>query len=115
VADSYITARDRVAGEYRFTIMRKDDTILTALTTLTLTLTLKGTATAVNGRNKQDVLNANNVTFAAGVVTWSIQPADNALAGDADETHMALFEWVAPNESDFHEVEILVPNTRIRP
>lgn len=119
MADSYISARERVAGEYSFTLRRKDGTILTTLSTLTLTLAIKGTASYINSRNKQDILGAgagqNNVTFAAGVVTWSMQPADNALAGEADETHIALFEWTGTNEDDFHEVEIFVPNTRTRP
>jgi hypothetical protein len=117
MADSYIQARDRVAGEYTFTIRNKAGTIVTALTSLTLSLWIKGTPTPtyINSRNKQNVLNLNNVTFAGGVVTWSMQPADNALAGDADEIHLALFEWVATGEDDFHEIEISVPNTRVRP
>lgn len=115
MADSYITARDRVAGSYQFTIKRKDGTVLTTLSSLTLTLTLKGTTDTINDRGKQDALNVNDVTFVNGVVTWSIQPADNELVGEADEVHVALFEWTGTNEDDFHEVEIAVPNTRVRP
>ncbi len=116
-ADSYITARDRVAGEYTFTIRDKAGVILTALTTLRLSLYIKGSAgpTYINSRQNQDVLNLNNVTFVAGIVTWSLQPADNALGGEIDEVHVALFSWTAPNEDDFHELEILIPNTRLRP
>lgn len=69
-----------------------------ALSTLTLTLyviTTNGTITYLNGRNQQNVLNANNVTVtAAGLVTWSIQVADTTLVeAIAFERHIALWEW----------------------
>lgn len=67
------------------------------LTTLTLTLYLKGSpSTYINGRNAQDALNANGVTVdAIGNVTWQMSYLDNPLVGEPDqaEEHVALFEW----------------------
>jgi hypothetical protein len=139
VANNYIRGRDRSRGTlWVLHPQQQDGRDLTALTTLMLTLYIKGgtyPGNVINGRNKQDVLGGGsgqkNVTMgldetnplypgvgtaaAPGRVVWNIQPADNALAGDADETHVGLFEWTGPNENDHHEVEIVVPNTRVRP
>ncbi|MFA5715792.1 MAG: hypothetical protein WC998_08625 [Candidatus Paceibacterota bacterium] len=70
------------------------------LTTLTLTLYDKTTGTIINSRDGQSILNTNNVTIASGgLLTWTMQPADNAIVTTASfasgqyEKHIALFEW----------------------
>ena len=67
------------------------------LTTLTLTLYADDAAqTIINGRNAQDILNANGGTVnGAGVLTLTLAPADNAIL-DTDlpyERHIALLQW----------------------
>lgn len=87
------------SGQLKFTLT--DETGLAgtmsagALTTMTLTLYLAEVLTIINGRNKQNVLNANDVVIdGSGVVTWTIKPADQAIIGSAPtENHLALFEW----------------------
>jgi hypothetical protein len=66
------------------------------LTTLTLTLYDKVTGSIINGRNAQNVLNANGVTVsAAGALAWTMDPLDNPIvtAGSSKERHVALFKW----------------------
>ena len=65
------------------------------LTTLTITVFNARTRAVVNSRDRQNALNANNVTVSAGgVLTWSIQAADLAItAGDADSDLLVCFEW----------------------
>jgi hypothetical protein len=88
---------------------------LASLTTLTLTLKDDATDTVLNSRNAQNVLNTNNVTFHAtsGLLTWSIQSADNAIAStrkDGHERHTATFEFTYNSGAnrDWHEVTWLV-------
>ena len=78
------------------------------LTSLVLTLYVVGAGgaqTIVNGRNAQNVLNANGVTLydalqtdAAGHeynVLWEATPADTVILNDAlkTEQHIALWAW----------------------
>jgi hypothetical protein len=85
------------------------------LTTLVLTLYVikaDGTDSIVNGRNAQNVLNANNVTVDVnGNLHWVIQSADTALVEDIPfERHIALFEWTWPAGVGKHEVILVVRN-----
>lgn len=93
------------------------------LNTLTLTLYDKLTGTSINGRNAQNVLNQNDVTVDdSGVITWTLQPADNAIVNttlpssystDSDghylEKHVALFQatWGSSGACN-HEIVIYV-------
>ena len=82
------------------------------ITTLTLTLYDVETGTIINSRNAQNVHNTNNVTVTSGgVLTWEIQPADNAIIGTRRragqyEKHVALFEysWSSGSKASKHEV-----------
>ena len=61
---------------------------------LTLTLINLVDEAIINLRDNQDVLNANNVTLSvAGVLTYTLQPADTAIQDQtkAIETHRAVF------------------------
>lgn len=72
------------------------------LQTLILTLYEQKTGNIINSRDGQNVKNQNNVTVSNGVMTWKVQPADNAIAVAAKagwEIHIALFEWTW-NDSD---------------
>lgn len=79
---------------YRGTLVDEDDVVIPAasLTTLTLTLINLRTLAAVNNRDRQNVLNANDVTVTVlGVLTWSIQALD--LPSTVDDMYVAAFEW----------------------
>lgn len=85
------------------------------LTTLTLTQYALQTGTIINSREGQNVLNANNVTVTSGgVLTWIMQPADNAIVNAAleYEFHIALFEWTYASgaKAGKHEVEFKIQN-----
>lgn len=87
-----------------------------SLTTMILTLYLKDTpATTINSRSDQNVLNANNVVIdSSGNLTWTMQPADNAIS-DTNKTvehHIALFEWTwsSGTKAGKYEIEIRVTN-----
>ena len=87
----------------------------TSLTTLVLTLYSLHTGTVINSRNAQNVLNANNVTVDAnGLLTWTMQPADNQILDNAltSERHTALFEFTYSSgaKSGKHEVVFVVDN-----
>lgn len=69
----------------------------TAVQTLTVTLYAQDDITTIiNGRDNQDILNANNgVVGTGGDFQWYMQPADNPILDTSltHEYHTALFEW----------------------
>lgn len=82
------------------------------LSTLTLTLYVvnaDGTQTFINGRQKQNVLNQNDVTLYNSLQTrpdgktynlfWQIRVGDTIIVNPVlpVERHVALFEWTWPN------------------
>ncbi len=103
---------------YTATLKDVDGSTIGSLDTLTLTLYAVRVSgqTRINSRDAQNVLNANNVTFAAGVVTWNLQPEDNIVVNAADmsttqlEHHRALFQysWDSGTKLGKHEVDIYV-------
>ena len=74
------------------------------INTLELSFFDLATATIINSRDAQNVLNANNVVVTAGgLLTWTLQPADTAIlsailfgvTGFVEfETHRASFDCV---------------------
>lgn len=74
------------------------DILLADIDAITISLCNLADGATINGRADQDALNANNVAITAGgALTFSIQPADNAiidtaLAIDAIEVHRATFK-----------------------
>lgn len=86
-------------------------TISTMVLTLYAILT-NGTVQIINGRNAQNILNANNVVISAGgVMTWTVQTADTAMQEVLPfERHIALFEWTWPQGSGKHEIVLVVKN-----
>lgn len=107
---------EQASGRYTAIITSNDGaTPVPAASLLTLTLTLyvikaDGSIAYINGRNAQNVLNANNVTVdASGNLIWSIQVADTTLVEDLPfERHIALWEWTAAGVAGKHEVVIVV-------
>ncbi len=50
----------------------------------------------INGRDAQDVLNANNVVVTTnGTVTWTVQAEDTAKLNSKldEEVHITMFQW----------------------
>lgn len=88
---------ERSSGQYSCVL--KDETgaaITTArLTSLELTLVLRGTSTVINSRSKVSVLNTNGGALTdEGVFTWQFTPADTAIvstSSPAVEDHIAAF------------------------
>lgn len=111
---------EQAAGRFTATIVGTDGvTPLPGATLSTLLLTLyaikaDGTDGVVNGRNIQNVLNANNVTVSAGgQIVWNIQPGDTTLIEAIPyERHIALWEWTWPAGAGKHEVILAVRNLR---
>lgn len=69
---------------------------LADLQTLTLTYYDQTTLTVVNGREDQDVLNANDVEVSGGgTLHWFMQVEDAVLVDSrhGTEPHVALFTW----------------------
>lgn len=78
----------------------------------------------INGRDEQDVLNANNVIIDTdGHFAWSVQPEDNGLPDDPSEwsmllnrgmwRHRALLVFTWATGSFQYEFEIDVKNLRL--
>lgn len=103
--------RERTSAVYTTTLVAADGvTPIPSASITSLTLTLKvldklasGAAGSqdgaiINSRNAQNVLNVNNVTIHAtsGLLTWAIQPADNAILDTTKthELHRGTFEMV---------------------
>lgn len=109
---------EKTSGQYTAVLVGNDGvTPLPAATLITLVLTLyvikaDGTDGIVNGRNAQNVLNANNVTLSAGgLLTWVIQVLDTTLVEDIPfERHVALFEWTWAAGAGKREVILVVRN-----
>jgi len=112
------TLLEATTGQYTAQIVGNDGVTplpLATLTTLTLSLYVvkaDGTIQYVNGRNAQNVLNANNVTVSAGgLITWAIQTADTTLIEVLPfERHLAVFQWTWPNGTGKHELVLVVQN-----
>lgn len=110
--------QERQSGQVSFTL--KDETgaavASAAMSTMTLTLYNTRTGTILNSREAQNVLNANNVTMHAtsGLVTWTMQPADNAIEqpGRDFEVHIGLFRmtWASGAKEFAHRVKLNVYN-----
>lgn len=110
--------KENTGAVYTATLKDADGTVvpLANLTTITLTLYNVATGAIINSREDQDVKNTNNVTFhsTSGLLTWSIQAADNVMVNSAlqDEKHIALFEFVysGTGTPGKHEVILMVRN-----
>ena len=113
-----IDLNEQASGGYWGRLLDETENLVpgSLLTTLTLTLYVinaDNTITIVNSRNKQNVLNANDVqvfntlqsfTKSDGTVVtynlfWQIRQGDTTLVNSnlSHERHIGLFEWSWPN------------------
>ncbi len=94
----------QTTGIYTFEPVDESDVGIDGAQIGTMTLTYYDlyTRQIINGRQAQNVLNANNVTLVTvtgpplvTTVTWILQPLDTILvdARHELEQHIALFEW----------------------
>lgn len=105
---------EQASGGYWATLTDESGNIVTGNTISAITLTLytinaDGTLTFINGRNKQSVLNINDVTLYTTLQTradgltynlfWQIRQGDTTIVNEAltIERHIGLFEWSWPN------------------
>lgn len=114
---SVFNATERTSGKYTATIQDAAGTALplASIVSAVLTLTDIKTGTVINSRDAQDVLNANNVTIhnTSGLLTWSLQPADNVIVTSSEEweLHLAVFDIVYSTDQRLvHKAYILVEN-----
>lgn len=110
---------EATTGQYTATIVGNDGITplpLATLSTLTMSLYVvkqDGSIAFVNGRNAQNILNANNVTVSAGgVLNWTIQTADTTFIESTlpFERHIAVFQWTWPGGTGKHERVLVVKN-----
>jgi hypothetical protein len=91
-------------GVYRFDLVDEADVTVNASQINELTLTYYDwvDGTIINGRENQNVLNANNVELITPpgspivtTLTWLIQQADTVILhpGQPWEIHVAIFRW----------------------
>lgn len=93
MADPIYAQTERSSGVYSVTLSDEDDVLVSSLTTLRVWLRDTLTSTYINSREAQSLLNVNGGTFAAGVFTWAMDPADHQIVGTANqELHEAVFE-----------------------
>jgi hypothetical protein len=114
---STFSVTERTSCRYTATLKDANNVVLplSAINTMTLTFVDVSTNTVINSRTAQDVKNTNDVTMHAtsGLLTWAIQPADNAIitAGTEHELHRAVFTVVYnTTQRIVHEVYLLVEN-----
>lgn len=88
-----------------------------ALDTIVCTLYQEYTREIINGRDKQNVSQANGVTIDdTGLLQWYLSPEDTVILDDElhQEPHIALFEYSyagpAGTEYGKKEVRVLVTN-----
>lgn len=90
-----------------------------SLATITVTLYDKTAGTIINGRNAQNVLDANNGVVATdGTLTLRLGPLDNVIVGTpavgATQLHHARFAWTwtdgVATRTGIEEVAITVEN-----
>jgi hypothetical protein len=89
-----------------------------SIQTLTVTLRNSEDNSIINNRDSQSLYDENNGTISAGgVLTWLVQPEDNAIIGPVTpgkvESHYATFRWTYSDASGNpmvgkHQFEILV-------
>lgn len=83
------------------------------LTEITLTLYDRITGNVINGRDAQDILDANDVSIATdGTLTWELQPEDTVIVNIAKrgEWHVGLFRYTWTNGKHTHEVRMRIVN-----
>lgn len=78
----------------------------TDLATLTCTLVDEDTGAIINGRDNQNVLNANNFTLTTASISnisWDTPEADNPIIDDTKETeiHIATIKWTFASNAAF--------------
>lgn len=93
MADPIYTQTERSSGVYSVTLSDEAGEAVTSLSTLRVWLRDTASGTYINSREGQSVLNTNGGTFAAGVFTWAMSPADHQIIGTGrTERHEAVFE-----------------------
>ena len=120
ISDADRRIKEETTAIYSCTLKDEDGNAISdvALTTLTLTLYDSVTGDIINDRDGQNVLNANNVTVASGVLTWTMQPEDTAIIHSSSlrdpEVHIALFEWTydSGTKAGKHELKLEIVNLR---
>jgi len=111
---AFMSVNELSTSKYTVTISDEDGDLITSLDSLELTFCTTVLATEINGRTDQDILNANNVVFSGGTITWSMQQADNAIIDGLvnPEAHLATFDakWNSGTARKTWTADFLVKN-----
>jgi len=88
-----------------------------SFTAITMSLfLLDDSAPIINGRDNQNILNANNCTVDAnGLFTWNVQPADRAMVGSGgSEIHRAeiRYKWNAGASEGVVVIDLPINNLK---
>ena len=113
--------KEKTGAQYTTTMKDADGTAIPKanISTIKLTLYNRGDDSIINSRDGQDVKDTNNVSIhnTSGLLTWSIQAADNPIVSsdievNSKETHIALFEiaYTGGGTPGKHEVYLLCKN-----
>lgn len=96
-ADNSFTVTEKTTPWFTTTLVDQAKVAIPAgtLTLLELTYYDRATGTIINGRNAQNVLNANGVTVDVnGLLTWKMVEAETAvLSPPGPEAHVAELRW----------------------
>lgn len=112
--DTIVT--ERSTPEYESTILDQNKSAVPILDSLTLTLWDEATGNAINGRDKQNVLNANGGSFNSGVFTFVMTPLDTAIvdATKGTENRRITYDaiWNGGDGRKTHDVRFKVQNLK---
>lgn len=108
------TIHEGSSALYTATVTGPDGAVVTAFTSVLLTLYDEYTGNIINSRHDQNVLNANNVSINAstGLLTWQIQPEDTIIISTSrkGEWHTAIFVFTWSVGRYVHRVRMRVVN-----
>lgn len=97
------TINELSSAVYTATIVNGENEVpipLSSIQAIRLTHRDVATGTIINNRNRQDVLNDNQVTYhpTSGLLTWEMAPEDNVIVGipaeEYNEEHQSIFEII---------------------
>lgn len=106
--------RKASSASFQADMLDEDGEIVPGSTLQSLLLTLKHNASVINGRNAQNVKNANGVTIdEKGHMIWTMDPRDNPintpnLPDGTTEQHKATFVWSWAGGAKQGQIDILI-------
>jgi len=109
---------ERSTRKYTVTLKDEEGSSPSTLDSLAVTILDVDSAgvegTPINGRDDQDILNVNGGTYAAGLISLTLAPADNVVVntGQASEIHRLTLDarWNGGAGRENWEVDLTIDN-----